>query len=123
MGKRVLLVDDEIHIRASMGAFLEDEGYIVTTVGSAEEALETIKSQDFDVGVIDLRLPGMDGEKLILHIIQEKPAMRFLIHTGSADFEITPELSAHGLKAQDIIKKPVRDLHTIALAIQNKCQP
>lgn len=118
---RVLLVDDEVHIRTSMSAFLEDEGYTVTTVGSAEDALEKLKNQEFDIGVIDLRLPGMDGEKLILHIIHQKPAMQFLIHTGSADFEITPELSAHGMTPQDIIKKPVKDMGTIALAIQSKC--
>ena len=63
---RVLIIDDETSIRTSMGEFFEDFGFQVHTVGSAEAALAAIAEQDFDVAIVDIRLPGLDGDGLII---------------------------------------------------------
>jgi DNA-binding response OmpR family regulator len=65
MANRVLLVDDDERLRASLRLVLEDEGYEVHETGTAEEALElharALVSKRFDLLVLDVRLPGMDG--------------------------------------------------------------
>src|SRR5260370_5261887 len=60
-GPHLLVVDDEAGIRGSLSSILEDEGYHVEAVGSAEEALERSASGDFEVVLLDVWLPGMDG--------------------------------------------------------------
>ena len=57
----LLVVDDEAGIRESLSSILEDEGYHVEAVGSAEEALERSASGDLEVILLDVWLPGMDG--------------------------------------------------------------
>jgi len=73
---RVLVVDDEDSIRESLTRFLEDYSYDIMSVGSAEEALTLLDKETFQVGIIDLRLPKMSGEALILRIYKRWPNMR-----------------------------------------------
>ncbi|MGH9298648.1 MAG: response regulator transcription factor, partial [Acidimicrobiales bacterium] len=65
MASRILLVEDDERIRASMRLSLEDEGYEVEETGSGEEALEAhaaaLLGEPFDLLVVDIMLPGMDG--------------------------------------------------------------
>ena len=58
---RILIVDDEAGVRASLGAVLRDEGYTVDTADSGEAWLEQVVSQPPDVILLDIWLPGMDG--------------------------------------------------------------
>src|SRR5260370_9609463 len=60
-GPHLLVVDDEAGIRESLSSILEDEGYHVEAVGSAEEALERAAAGNFDVILLDVWLPGIDG--------------------------------------------------------------
>ncbi len=114
---RILVVDDESFIRESLAYYLEDCDYRVTVADSAEEALDISQHVAFDVGVIDLRLPGMSGEALILELHKLRPAMRFIIHTGSVTFSLSEELKRIGVTSQHIFLKPVTDLTVIHKAI------
>ena len=58
---RLLVVDDEAGIRESLSSILEDEGYNVEAVASAEEALQRAASGDLEVILLDVWLPGIDG--------------------------------------------------------------
>ncbi|MCK5833031.1 response regulator [bacterium] len=58
---KILIVDDEANIRALYEAELEDEGYEVHSVGSAQEALDIISIENFDLVILDIRMPGEDG--------------------------------------------------------------
>jgi len=60
-GPHLLVVDDEAGIRESLSSILEDEGYHVEAVGSAEEALERAAAGNFEVVLLDVWLPGIDG--------------------------------------------------------------
>jgi CheY-like chemotaxis protein len=106
----VLVVDDEELIRFNLVSFLEDEQFTVYEAASAEEALNIIESQHLDVGVIDQRLPGMDGNSFILKAAQKSPAMRFVIHTGSLEYEIPSQLRNIGIDDQNILYKPIHDM-------------
>ncbi|MCP4217150.1 MAG: response regulator [bacterium] len=114
---RVLAVDDEPSIRNSLGQFLEDYDFDVITASSAEEALELLAKQVFDVAVVDLRLPEMNGDAMILEAHKRHPTLRFIIHTGSTNFRITDELTAIGMQQKFILLKPQPDLNVIVDAI------
>jgi DNA-binding NtrC family response regulator len=93
MGKiKVLVIDDEASIRNSMSQFFEDFDIEVTAVGSAEKALEALADQSFHVAVVDIRLPGIDGDALIIKANQLAPALRFIIHTGSVEYRLSEAL-------------------------------
>ncbi|WP_243364735.1 response regulator [Fundidesulfovibrio terrae] len=113
----ILVVDDETPVRLSLAAYLEDEGFIVRTAESAEQALESAGSQPAHLAVVDLRLPGMDGAALILELAKRHPGMKFLIHTGSTKFSLSEELKAAGLDDSLVFFKPVLDMGDMASKI------
>ena len=115
---KILVVDDEIHIRHSLGAYLEDHGYRVASVESAEEAIDLIGRESFDLMLVDLRLPGISGDQLIVRACQLQPGIKCLIHTGSMDYHLSDELERIGMRKQNIFYKPVKDLKLLLDAIE-----
>ncbi|MCC7449864.1 MAG: response regulator [Anaerolineae bacterium] len=114
----VLVVDDEAMIRRNLCAFLEDEGFTVFPAASSEAALQLLENHHTDVGVIDIRLSGMDGNTFVLRAHALYPYMKFLIHTGSSDYQVPAELAAIGVQPEDVFMKPVADMRKIAQAIR-----
>ena len=117
---RVLVVDDDRVVRHNLCAFLEDEGLVVLSAESGEAALRLLEREAVDIGVIDIRLPGLDGEAVILQAHARAPAMRFLIHTGSRNYQPSPEILAAGVGPRDVFLKPLLDMSDIARAIRRK---
>jgi two-component system, response regulator, stage 0 sporulation protein F len=66
--KRILIVDDEEHIRLLFKEELEEEGYSVDLASNGFEALEKIKNLDFGVVILDIKMPGMDGIQTLSEI-------------------------------------------------------
>ena len=62
---RVLIVDDEVGIRTSLSGVLEDEGYEASAVESGEACLEALAERQFDVVLLDIWLPGIDGLEVL----------------------------------------------------------
>lgn len=119
---RVLVVDDEMFVRSSLEAYLMDSDIDVTTARTAEEALRHIgkakeEGRPFDAGIVDLRLPGMSGEALILEIHKVAPDMQCLIHTGSSFYGISDELLAIGMGQEHVLLKPLPDLALVVESI------
>jgi len=119
---RVLVVDDEPPIRSSLEGFLNDQDFIVSSAETAEEALEILNVMEFDVVIVDLRLPGMSGESLILRAHEIKPSMCYLIHTGSMGYRISKELEFIGLREEHVFMKPLSNLGILVDAILNLVQ-
>ena len=115
---RVLVVDDEASIRMSLTAFLEDYDFDVSEAQSAEEALELMEYIPYNVGIIDLRLPGMSGDALILIAQQRCPHMHFIIHTGSSNYSLSEEMKIIGLTENHLFLKPVADLMIIVETVE-----
>jgi DNA-binding NtrC family response regulator len=111
---RVLIVDDDNAILASLCAFLEDEGFTVQCTSNARRALEILAESETDVAIIDVRLEEISGEKLILEAQKLLRTPRFVIYTGSLDYQISNQLLAVGIRPTDVLFKPVRDLRLLA---------
>ena len=79
---RILVVDDDENIRKVLTKILEDEGYTVESVGTAKEAIEITKRKFYNLALIDIRLPDMEGVKLLTKIRDTTPKMRKIIITG-----------------------------------------
>jgi DNA-binding NtrC family response regulator len=115
---RVLVVDDEPSIRNSLVEFLEDCLFDVTAADSAENALELIAQSTFHVALVDIRLPKLDGDSLILKAHELNPRMAFIIHTGSVEYKLPEELRHLGITPDQIFLKPQMDLMVFKDAIE-----
>ncbi len=117
---RVLIVDDESLITSSLKAFLEDEGLIVVSAVSGEEALKILTADmEFDACIMDMRLPGMDGNEAIRLIHELCPKIRFIVHTGSIDYSVTDDMKRLGIREEHLFRKPLSDMTPIAEAIRS----
>ncbi len=113
----LLVLDDEEMVRENLQAYLEDEGFSVIAGGSAEEALELLKSHDVDLCIVDMRLPGASGNEFILRANGVNPELRFIIHTGSTNYKLPAELKDIGVERDHVFIKPVKDMQHLVRAI------
>jgi len=79
---RILIVDDDENIRKVLTTILEDEGYIVESVDTGKKAIKRTKRKPYNLALIDIRLPDMEGIELLTKIRDTTPKMRKLIITG-----------------------------------------
>lgn len=115
---KVLIIDDEKNVLLSTQCFLEDEGYDVTTAASAEEALEFLKENEPDIALVDMRLPGMDGNDFIREASKKKAGLKYVVVTGSAHYAVPDELATLGVCEECVIKKPLTDMSVITQTIE-----
>ena len=102
---KILIVDDELVVRDSLGKWFTSEGYTARPTGSAREALEAIQQMEFDIALIDIKMPGMDGMELQSRLHEADPELTVVIMTGYASVETAVQALKHG--AYDYITKPV----------------
>lgn len=108
----ILVVDDEAHIRLNLVDYFEDCGYRVASATCAEDGLEMVEKQQPDLCIVDMRLPGMDGNDFIERVLTRWPQIKVIIHTGSTEYSLPPRLLELGVTPSDVLKKPVHDLGT-----------
>ena len=101
---KILVVDDDAIVIKSCKRILEAEGFEVSTVPSAEHALEAIKNYDFDLLLIDVKMPKRDGMYLMREVKKSRPEVPIIIMSGYP----TPETIADvlNLGANLFIPKP-----------------
>lgn len=115
---RLLIVDDDPAVGASLAAFLEDYGYEVALCEDAEAALVTTSSLSIDLAIVDLRLPMMNGEELILALHADRGVQHFLIHTGAVHYHLPDPLVAIGMCSEQVLYKPIGDLNLLLQALE-----
>ena len=116
MPATILIVDDEIGIRQSLGALLRDEGYEIEAVASGEECLEQIGRRNFDLILLDVWLKKMDGLETLERIQQIEAAPMAVMISGHGNIETA--VRATKLGAFDFIEKPL-SLEKIVLVVRN----
>ncbi|MDD4928254.1 MAG: response regulator [Gallionella sp.] len=109
----VLVLDDHPSLRRNLLALLEDEGFEVMEAASGEEALQMVQHRRVDAVIVDIRLPGMNGNEFIVAAHAIRPALRFVIHTGAMDYILPDELRRLGLTDGSVFIKPVSDINAL----------
>src|SRR5260370_28140911 len=118
---RILIVDDELVVRDWLGKWFTREGYTAKPAAGAREALETIQQTGFDIALIDIKMPGIDGIELQSRLREADPDLTVIIMTGYASVETAVVALKHG--AYDYITKPVDPdelSHLVANALEHK---
>jgi DNA-binding NtrC family response regulator len=118
---KILIVDDELVVRDSLGKWFASEGYTARPAGGAREGLELIQQMEFDIALIDIKMPGMDGMELQARLHEADPELTVIIMTGYASVETAVQALKHG--AYDYITKPVDPdelSHLVANALEHK---
>jgi two-component system, NtrC family, nitrogen regulation response regulator NtrX len=109
----ILIVDDEPGIRQSLKGVLEDEGYKTFAVGSGEACLEALEKRSFDVVLLDIWLPGMDGLEALEKIKQADDGPEVIMISGHGTIETA--VRATKLGAFDFLEKPLSLEKTLIL--------
>ena len=117
--KRILLVEDEEGLRRSLRAFFEDEGFEVTDFASGEDALAQLEPSLDAVAIVDMRLPGMDGDRFMETAHSVAPSLRFIVCTGSVGYALPAAVSALGVRQEHVFPKPVASLSDMAGAVHS----
>jgi DNA-binding NtrC family response regulator len=112
---RILIVDDEKSQRDMLGGALEKEGYSVTTAESGVRAMELCENRHFEIALIDLKMPGMDGIELLQKLKGLNPEIQVIMITAHGSVESAVE--AMRLGAYHYVNKPV-NLDELKLSIK-----
>jgi DNA-binding NtrC family response regulator len=117
----VLVVDDEAGMCHILKRMLTDQGYAVDTANNGNQALQCISGEEYDVAMLDIRMPGMDGLELLDKIKQESPETTVVMMTAYGTIETAVSAMKRG--AYEYISKPFNNdevLHIIGNAMERK---
>ncbi len=112
----ILVVDDEPGIRQTLGDILEDEGYRVTSTPDGESALDLLRANHYDVVLLDVWLPGMDGLEVLEHVkeLEDRPEIVMISGHGTVETAV----KATKLGAYDFLEKPL-SLEKTLIVVKN----
>jgi DNA-binding NtrC family response regulator len=102
---RIIVVDDDESIRKTMKAILEDEGYIVDLAESGKEAMQKTNDQTYNLALLDIRLPDMEGIELLKSMKESIPRTRKIMVTGYPSMQNA--IGALNKNADAYLVKPV----------------
>jgi len=109
----ILVVDDDADTCRNMADLFGDQGYAIETAESGATALVKARRQPYDVALLDLRMPGMDGLTLCQHLKRLQPPMVTMLVTAYAGSDLDKEARAAG--ALYVLLKPVDFARLLAL--------
>src|ERR1051326_480087 len=111
---RILIVDDEPGIRHSLKGVFEDEGFPTEVVSSGEECLKKVDQNPYDLVLLDIWLPGIDGIETLRRLKEKSPRTHVIVISGHAT--IATAVTATKLGAYDFVEKPLSLEHTLLIA-------
>jgi DNA-binding NtrC family response regulator len=101
---RILVVDDEEALRTVLSSELEGEGYNVSMAADGEEAISVLGANQFDLILLDIKMPNVDGFEVLKFVKQNQPSTKVIMLTGFADLKNAIESKKLG--AEDFVSKP-----------------
>lgn len=115
--KRILIIDDDKLVLNGFKQVLELEGYSVDTAETGKEAIEKSNENFYNLALIDIRLPDMEGTKLLESMRDTVPKMVKIIVTGYPSLENAAEAVNKG--ADGYIVKPILDMSTLLNTVKD----
>jgi DNA-binding NtrC family response regulator len=101
---KILIVDDEQIIRESLSGWLERDGYEIMTAASGEKSLELLKTNHFDILLVDIKMDGMSGIEVLKHVKEHYPDIDVIMITAFGS--IPSSVQAMKIGAYDYLLKP-----------------
>jgi two-component system nitrogen regulation response regulator NtrX len=114
--KSVLVVDDERSVRDSITMILEYEKFVVQTAENGPASVEKVESGDFDLVLLDIKMPGEDGLKILRRLRQSHPDLPVVMISGHGTIETAVEATRLG--AYDFLQKPL-DREKLLIVVRN----
>jgi DNA-binding NtrC family response regulator len=114
---RILIIDDDENIRKVLQTILEDEGYFIATADTGKKGIEQSEKDFFNLALIDVRLPDMEGIELLSKLKDTKPKIRKIIVTGYPTLQNA--VSAVNKGADAYVMKPF-DVEKILVTIKDQ---
>lgn len=116
MKEKILVIDDEVGIRSSLKGVLEDEGYFVETAESGKQGLDLLEKDNFDLVLLDIWLPEMDGVDVLKTIKELNGDYSIIMISGHGNVETAVKTTKLG--AYDFLEKPLT-LEKVVLTVKN----
>jgi two-component system response regulator (stage 0 sporulation protein F) len=112
---KILVVEDEQHQRELYAMELQDEGYEVDQASNGREAVEKVKNEKYDLVVLDIRMPEMDGIEALGKILSRDKKIPIVIYTAYSNYKsnfMTWTADAYITKTSDLkeLKDKIRDI-------------
>ncbi|MGB2868130.1 MAG: response regulator, partial [Bacteroidota bacterium] len=101
----VLIADDEDPLRMTIAAWLGDEGFEVEQAPDGLDAIKKVQSKDFDVAILDIKMPGANGLEVLRYIKKNSSQTEVVMVTGMSDVSMAVE--AMKLGAREYLTKPI----------------
>lgn len=102
---QILIADDEDPMRSTVAAWLSDEGFEVEQAADGVEAIKRVQEKDFDVALLDIKMPGANGLEVLRYIKKNSSQTEVVIMTGMSDISMAVE--AMKLGAKEYLTKPI----------------
>jgi two-component system, OmpR family, response regulator len=116
----ILIIEDEEGLRRSLRVFFEDDGFEVIVAASGEEALRFMIECRPDTAIVDLGLPGIDGNTFIEEARKLHSGIRFIVYTGSVSYKPSLRLNSLGITEENVFKKPLTDMSILVEAVRKQ---
>jgi signal transduction histidine kinase/DNA-binding response OmpR family regulator len=113
---RILIVDDERTLRTLLSTFLGEKGFEPFSTPTAEEGLALMNQVSFDIALVDIKLPGMDGIQMLHRIKEISPETEVVIITSHASLETSIEAIRNG--AYEYLVKPFDDIDEVLFTVK-----
>ncbi len=117
--RKILVADDEKIVRDVIARFLKLKNFDVVTVENGAELVQKVCADNFDLLIMDLRMPGLTGPEILKKLKEAKKQLPFLILTGTIDADESEVLAGLGCSNNEIICKPA-DLFEILKKVEEK---
>jgi DNA-binding NtrC family response regulator len=116
---RILVVDDDDTIRTTMKAILEEEGYLVDLASTGKEAIQKTQEKTYNVALLDIRLPDIEGVELLKLMKDSIPRTRKIMVTGYPS--VQNAIGALNKNADAYLLKPV-DIEKLLTTVRDQLQ-
>jgi DNA-binding NtrC family response regulator len=114
-GEKIMVVDDEPGMRSLLSKVLTKSGYFVTALEKGEDALESMSAEDYDLAILDIEMPGMNGIELLGRIREKDPNLNVVMITAYGSLQSAVDAMRRG--AYDYLTKPF-EMEEIKLVVE-----
>lgn len=106
MSRVVIIVDDDTELCEELGELLRDEGFSVETVFDGDNGKKEIEKFNYDLLILDFKMPGLNGIEILKEVKEKKPACKFFMISGKPHLERTLQEENLSPLLDDVMQKP-----------------